>query len=134
MRKILEKCPSCGGELAVTRLACQQCETVVLARYTPCAFCRLTPEQLGFVLAFVKNRGNLKEMERELGESYWALRARLNEVIAELGFEAQPAPDQEAASTDRREILARLERGEIAAAEAATALKALQGANARRLR
>lgn len=127
MRKILEKCPSCGGELVVTRLACQQCETVVLARYAPCAFCRLAPEQLAFVLAFVKNRGNLKEMERELGESYWALRARLNEVIEALGFEAQPAPDQEALPAERREILARLERGEMNAAEAARALAALQG-------
>lgn len=127
MRKILEKCPSCGGELTVTRLACQQCETVVLARYAPCVFCRLSPEHLAFVLAFVKNRGNLKEMEREFGESYWVLRARLNDVIEALGFETQPPASQEALLAERREILARLERGEMNAAEAAQALAALQG-------
>ena len=87
MRKILERCPSCGGELEVTRLNCTRCETIVLGRYEPCRFCKLSPESLQFLESFIKSRGNVKEMERELGTSYWRIRSQLNTLIQELSFE-----------------------------------------------
>ena len=117
MRKILEQCPSCGGAVEVTRLNCTACETVVLGRYQPCPFCRLDPERTQFLLAFVRSRGNVKEMERELGISYWTVRRRLDELIEELGFEPQDTADADQ-STHQIEILARVDRGEISAAEA----------------
>ena len=117
MRKILEQCPSCGGAIEVTRLNCTACETVVLGRYQPCPFCRLDPERTHFLLTFVRCRGNVKEMERELGTSYWTVRRQLDELIEELGFEPQ-----ETAAADRTayqiEILERVDRGEISAEEA----------------
>ena len=91
MRKILEQCPSCGSALEVTRLTCTSCETVVLGRYQACPFCKLDPERTQFLLSFVRSRGNVKEMERELGISYWTVRRRLDELIEELGFEPQAA-------------------------------------------
>lgn len=124
MRPILTKCPNCGGELEVTRLHCTRCETVILARYDPCPFCRLAPDSQAFITAFVRYRGNLKEMERELGQSYWSLRNRLQEIIQEMGFEPVPAREEQGAEREaaRREILERLERGEISVAEAVAAL------------
>ena len=119
MRKILEQCPSCGGEMAVTRMNCTECETVVLSRYEPCRFCRLAPESLEFLVAFIRKRGNVKEMERELGESYWTVRNRVNGLLRELGFEAEAdEPVQENGHSHRRDILAQLDRGEITAPEA----------------
>ncbi len=128
MRKMLTKCPNCGGKLEATRLSCTNCETVILARYEPCSFCRLSAESLSFVEAFVRYRGNLKEMERELGQSYWALRTQLGDVIREMGFEdAAPAEDDEAARAQRRrELLDALERGEIDASRAAAMLEELR--------
>jgi hypothetical protein len=120
MHKMLTRCPNCGGDLAATRLSCTSCETVILAQYTPCRFCRLSSESLHFIEAFVRNRGNLKEMEREVGESYWSLRSRLNDVIDELGFEVDMA--EEMAGARRREVLERLGQGEIDAEEAARLL------------
>ena len=29
MRKVISRCPVCGGELKVTRLKCEECETVI---------------------------------------------------------------------------------------------------------
>ena len=117
MRKILEKCPSCGGAIEVTRLNCTSCETVVLGRYQPCPFCKLDPERTQFLLAFVRSRGNVKEMERELGISYWTVRRKLDELIEDLGFEPQDtaAADQ---TEHQLEILARVDRGELNAADA----------------
>lgn len=84
--------------MAVSELSCTVCDTVVRSRYTPCPFCRLSPEDLAFMLLFVRSRGNVKDMERELGVSYWTIRGRLNELIATMGLgdanddTADPAP------------------------------------------
>lgn len=135
MRKILEACPTCGGEMAVTELSCTVCDTVVRSHYELCAFCRLSPEDLSFMLLFVKSRGNVKDMERELGVSYWTIRGRLNEIIAGMGLggedggdapDAQPDPPRPPArrrpAAERQAILDRLRRGELSAQEAADLL------------
>jgi hypothetical protein len=125
MRKMLVECPNCGGRMEATRLSCTNCETVILARYAPCSFCRLPDDSLHFVEAFVKYRGNLREMEREMGESYWALRGRLTDVIRQMGFEDTAEPEEGDPAARRREILDRLDRGEMSAEEAAAALAEL---------
>lgn len=124
MRKIIESCPSCGGGLAITEVSCTVCDTVVRSHYAPCPFCRLSAEDSAFLLSFVGNRGNVKEMERELGVSYWSIRSRLNEVIAALGLEpgddAEPPP---APAADRTAILAAVRSGELSPEEAAVRLR-----------
>jgi hypothetical protein len=120
MHKVIPSCPNCGHAMSVTRLQCTSCETVIQARYEPCRFCRLPEESVRFLGAFVKNRGNLKEMERELEQSYWSLRNRLNDLIVELGFEATPEVDERAdPDLQRKSILEQLKKGEIDAATAA---------------
>ncbi len=130
MRKILEHCPSCGGQMAVTRMNCTECDTVVLSQYEPCRFCRLPPESLSFLEAFVKGRGNVKEMERELGESYWVIRNRISELLRELGFEvAADESDEADGPSVRRGILEQLDQGEISASQATEMLAKLDAAD-----
>jgi hypothetical protein len=126
MRKVLEHCPNCGGELEITRLNCTSCDTIILSRYSTCRFCRLAPESLEFLEAFVRSRGNVKEMERELGISYWTIRSRLNDLLEELGFEAKESADEPDLETRQREILERLRAGELTAGEAAQLLAKLR--------
>ena len=110
MRKLLEKCPACAGELVVTQQTCRSCGTMVVGEFTPNIFSKLTPENLHFVELFVKNKGNVKEMERELGISYWLIRNQLNELIKALGFEVEtPAEEESDVKTRRKEILVSLE-------------------------
>ncbi len=124
-RKILETCPSCGGELEVSRLSCTACETVILGRFEVTRFAKLSADSLGFLEVFIKNRGNIKKMERELNDSYWTIRAKLDEVITELGFEVEPVEDEETL-LQRREILENLDQGELTASEAAQMLSQLK--------
>lgn len=120
MRKILERCPSCGGTLEIARLNCTSCETAVLGRYQPCPFCRLSPDGTRFLLTFVRCRGNVKEMERELGVSYWTVRRRLDGLIEELGVEAAPADEDVTAL--QLDVLEQVSQGELSAAAAAEIL------------
>ena len=125
MPLIPQTCPSCSSPLVVTQLNCTVCGTGVVGKFELSPFFRLSPESLKFLEVFVRNRGNVKEMERETGESYWAIRRRLDEVITEMGMEAPQAVDD--ISTRRQEILARLSRGEINVQEATQLLSQLKG-------
>jgi hypothetical protein len=130
MRKILERCPSCGSDLEIAELRCTRCETQVRARYRPCDFCRLTEEQSTFMRLFVASRGNLTELEKRLGVSYPTVRAKLDEVIERLGPvdgigmappeapQPPPAPPPPL-PRDRRALLEMVQRGELTPAEAA---------------
>lgn len=127
MRKPIEQCPACSGELIVTQQSCIQCGTSIVGQFQPNRFSRLSPDDLTFVEDFVRYKGNIKEMERGLGESYWTIRNRLNEVIGALGFEtavADPAPSEK--SKTRQEILAQLQEKQISVEEAAKQLKQLR--------
>lgn len=124
MSLVPQSCPSCSSPLVVTQLNCTVCGTGVVGKFELSPFFRLSPESLNFLEAFVRNRGNVKELERETGESYWAIRRRLDEVITEMGMEAPKAED---VSTRRQEILARLSRGEINVQEAAKLLSQIKG-------
>lgn len=124
MPLIPQSCPSCSSPLAVTQLTCTSCGTGVVGKFELSPFFRLSPESLKFLETFVRNRGNVKEMERETGESYWAIRRRLDEVITEMGIEEAKEDD---ISSRRQEILARLSRGEITVQEATKLLSQIKG-------
>jgi len=128
MRKLLERCPACGENLDVTQMSCSACDTVIQGSFSPCVFCKLSPESLHFLEIFVKNRGNLKEMERELRQPYPTLRSKLNGIVKEMGFEVKPGEDEEGdeVAIQRREVLDKLDRGEISAAEATESLSGLK--------
>jgi len=108
----------------VTQLNCTACGTGVVGKFELSPFFRISPESLRFLEVFVRNRGNVKEMERETGESYWTIRRQLDEVIVEMGIEASKSDD---ISTRRQEILAQLSRGEINVQEATKLLSQIKG-------
>jgi hypothetical protein len=121
----------CEAELVVTHLRCQQCGTGLEGVFHLNKFDRLSREQLRFVDVFIKNRGVIRDVERELSISYPTVRSRLDEVIRSLGYDAQgeaPAeePPEAAAPPDpavRRSILDRLSAGEITADQALAQLR-----------
>lgn len=118
MRRLLTKCPSCGGDLIVTELSCTSCDTVIHGRYTGCTFCSLSDENLRFLELFVASRGNIKEMERESGLGYWTIRGQLDDLIKTLKLEVDAAANPADIAARRREILLSVERGELSIVEA----------------
>jgi len=115
-------CPVCGAKMAVTRLHCAECDTAIEGRFAMCKFCYLSQEQREFVETFVRCRGNIKEVERELGVSYPTVRGRLDAVIEALGYAVELEPAEKVDETKRR-VLESLNKGEISAEEALRLIK-----------
>ena len=119
MNKLPTKCPLCGGEIAVTRIYCRECDTTIEGRFTGGPFSQLTQEQLQFVETFVRLEGKITRMEDELGFSYPTIRNRLHEVIRALGYE--PGIGEEfprMTDEERQRILEDLDKGLISADKA----------------
>jgi hypothetical protein len=141
---VISTCPVCSGELAVTRLHCRSCGTTLEGEFSVGRFGRLTREQLILLESFLRSRGNLRDMERELSISYPTVRSRVEALVRALGFGPRSDSDEAAAdeaaaaaataaaaptspdvAAARQEILERLGRHEISADEAATAIRSL---------
>ena len=130
---VISTCPVCSGELGVTRLRCRTCGTTLEGDFSVGRFGRLDRDQLTLLESFLRSRGNLREMERELGISYPTVRSRVEALVNALGFgpraeidegddqAAEPIPD----GRSREEILQALARHEMSADDAAAAIRAL---------
>lgn len=123
MSALPHKCPSCSAPLQVSQLSCTECDTVVMGKYDLSPLFRLSADSLKFLETFILNRGNVKEMERNTGQSYWAIRRRLDEVIEEMDLESEPV--QRNLRDERKAILAKLKAGEVDAHQAADLLRQL---------
>lgn len=116
-------CPVCQGEYEITALTCKKCGSELNGHFHGCDFCDLSQEDAFFVLTFLKCRGSIKDVEKELGISYPTVRSRLDRVISTLGLEASLSKDE--IKVEREKIFTKLENGEITAAEAAELIKNL---------
>ena len=130
---VISTCPVCSNELAVTRLHCRSCGTTLEGDFSVGRFGRLNRDQLTLLESFLRSRGNLREMERELGISYPTVRSRVEALVRALGFGPrsdaeeidEAATEPTAAPRTRAEILEALARHEISAEDAAAAIRSL---------
>ena len=118
MKTALSKCPVCDGELTVTRLHCDTCETTIEGRFANGIFAGLTPEQLDFIETFVRVEGRMNRMAEEMGLSYPTLRNRLQDIIRALGYEPGKEETPEVSDEKRRNVLEELDAGKISAEDA----------------
>ena len=116
--KVISRCPVCGGKMKVIKLKCGSCSTLIENNFTLSKFEYLSLEQLNFIETFVRCRGNIKDVERELGISYPTVRAKLDDVIDAMGYQVSKKP-----SVDSKNVIDMLERGEITAEQALNMLK-----------
>src|SRR6478672_3755871 len=110
---LISECPVCGKQLKITKLQCTHCHTVIENEFELSNFASLSREQLNFIEIFLKCRGNIKEVEKELGVSYPTVRGKLDEIISTLGYSSQKKPE-----VDKKKIISLLEKGEITAEKA----------------
>lgn len=122
MYQVISSCPVCGKKLKVVKLQCENCDTVIENDFCLSKFDYLSTEDLFFAETFLKCRGNIKEVEKELKISYPTVRSRLDDIIGKLDGKpktAVPVPS----SSRKKEILSALENGEITPEEALEQMK-----------
>ena len=115
-REPVTTCPVCGESLTVRALSCQACELELRGRFSFPRLARLPRELQDVIEVFLRCRGNIKEVERELGISYPTVSKKLdaiNLLLLSMG------------STDaaKARILRQLEADELNVAQAVELLK-----------
>lgn len=121
---IIHACPVCSHTLQAKKLECTHCHTTIENDFTLSKFATLSTEQINFVEVFLLSRGNIKEVEKELGISYPTVRGKLNEIVALLGHKEQKEQEE---VVRKSEVITMLDNGEITAEEAIQLIKNMEG-------
>ncbi len=117
MAKLVVSCPSCKGDLRVTRLACQSCGTNLDGSFELPVLLQLPPEDLAFIVEFVRASGSLKAMATLEGRSYPTVRNRLDQIIERV------EELERGVQKRRHEILDALEKGRLSSKDAERELR-----------
>lgn len=128
---VLTTCPVCKNNLHVHTLHCEQCDTTIEGTFTLSKFNYLETEKLYFIEVFIKNRGNIKTIEKELNISYPTVKKMLDDVIVGLGYSLDAygedpffkEKEKEEPKVNKSSILEKIEKGELKVAEAIELLK-----------
>lgn len=127
---VISVCPVCKHDLKVTKLSCDHCDTVIEGNFSLSKFNYLETEKLYFIEVFVKNRGNIKAIEKELNISYPTVKKMLDDVIVGLGYSLDPELDNEEEEKEKLDqkaskasILEKIANKEISVMEAVEMLK-----------
>jgi len=126
--EIPAKCPVTGEALYVSELTSLSGDIVMRGRFKLPQTTRLDQEQQRFLEVFIRARGVISTMEKELGLSYPTVRARLDGLLDALGYEplkTGASKDDGKVAEARRKVLKMLEDGKLTAADAKAKLKEL---------
>ena len=86
MAKVIPNCPACGTKLRITSLRCSDCGMELRNDFDISPFDALNPEESSFLIAFLKQRGNMSSVQSELGLSYPAAKKRLDDLLVALNL------------------------------------------------
>jgi hypothetical protein len=117
--------PVSGGELHISELTCDESGVTLRGRFEIPRFAKLDDDQARFLETFLRCRGMLSGVEKELGISYPTVRARLDSLLEALGLTPvkDESPKKEKLERKKQKILDQLEKGEITPGEAKEKLK-----------
>ncbi|MEA3311375.1 MAG: DUF2089 domain-containing protein [candidate division WOR-3 bacterium] len=112
-KKLIGRCPVCNGSLYISELSCRECEVKIRGEFEVPVFARLTDEEREFLIIFLRSRGSLRDVQRELALSYPTVRSRLDALLAKMGIVTSRASQEEIS-----DVLNKLETGELSAENA----------------
>lgn len=118
--------PVSGKPLYISELSCDESGVTIRGRFEVSRYAKLEPDQAHFLETFLRCRGVLSSVERELGISYPTVRARLDALLNALGLapvKDEVRRDPKKTAEEQRSVLDQLERGEITAEEAKVLLR-----------
>ena len=119
------QCPVSGGELYVSELTCEDSGVVIRGKFKMPASAALGTDEKAFLKVFLRARGVISTVEKELGMSYPTARAKLDRLLASMKLVPIKEDDKKRhkAAEKKLKILKDLEEGNITAAEAKKKLR-----------
>jgi hypothetical protein len=106
-----------GDDIIIERIRFKNNDMVIEGQFNLPPLSQLSIEDQIFIIAFIRIRGSIKEMENLFGISYPTVKNRLNKIAQQLEFVEVNPP------SSRTEILDKLEKGEISVEEAENKLR-----------
>jgi len=110
-------CPLCGESIEVTRIKCSGCGSEIYGSFKARGLTMLPAEYQKFIAVFVRHRGNIKGVEKELGISY----PTINKMLDSINNILKSTIGEKTLS--RKEILDSIDKGEMSVKDAALILK-----------
>lgn len=118
MKSNSNTCPYCNAIMKPVKMACSHCEIAVEGQFDVPLITLLSSDEAELLSQYVLSGFSIKDMEKRIGLSYPAVRARLDRIIESMKTIS-------ATVDKRREILDRVERGELKPDEAIRILETL---------
>lgn len=100
MKRLITKCPNCHERLKIASLKCPDCGLELRSDFEPSIFDQINDDQYVYLISFLRNRGNLKNLQYELQISYPSAKKKLDELLEALGLETPAEEPQEAEEVD----------------------------------
>jgi hypothetical protein len=122
MKDITKAFELVGADLVVTEIQSKAKDITIRGQFQLSKFDYLTKEQQYFIEVFIKNQGNIKQIEKELGISYPTVKKNLEDVSLALGYKVEKEKDDD----KRIEIFEKIRNGELTIEEAEVLLKKLK--------
>ena len=110
-------CPLCGEVIEVKRIKCVGCGSEINGSFKAGGLTELPVEYQKFITVFLRQRGNIKQVEKELGISYPTINKMLDSINNILRGTAEERP------LSRKEILDSIDKGEMSVKDATYILK-----------
>lgn len=125
------ECPVSGKPLHVTELTCEESGVVIRGKFRLPDGAEMPDEQRKFLSVFIRARGVISTVERELGLSYPTVRSKLDKLLDSMNLspikeDAKKTDDKKKTAAKRRKILKDLEDEKITAAQAKKKLQGLK--------
>ncbi|MBL8086691.1 MAG: DUF2089 domain-containing protein [Chthonomonas sp.] len=121
-RPIPSKDPISGKPLAITELQTIDGDVTIRSRFDIPRMLQLDEEQYHLLETFLRCRGVINAVERELGLSYPTVKARLDALLQSLELTPVEKPEK-SPNPEKLHVIEALERGEITAQEAKERLR-----------
>lgn len=117
MHKILESCPVCSDEMAISELECTACHTKVVSKFNlHKGGLDIDDEILDFIKIFIYAEGSIKQSEKLLNCSYPKIKNLLKKAKKALKIEE----DKQSTTMN---VIEQLDQGDIDIEEALKQLK-----------
>jgi hypothetical protein len=113
------KCPVCNELVVIEKVGCPSCHTHIEGHFHVSKLSYLSEQTQYFIEVFLKNRGNIKAIEKELDISYPTVKKMLDETIVALGYKV----DETTEENMEEDPIELLKSGKITALEAAKLIK-----------